>query len=41
MGCTPYVRSSGFSQVPQLEGNAVDLGEDVFKEVPLAKKARA
>ena len=36
------VARMGFSQVPQLEGNAVDLGEDVFKEVPLAaKKARA
>jgi len=35
------VARMGFNQVPQLEGNAVDLGEDVFKEVPLAKKARA
>jgi len=36
------IARAGFSQVPQLEGNAVDLGEDVFKEVPLAaKKARA
>jgi len=31
----------GYSQVPQLEGNVVDLGEEVFKAEPLTMKARA
>lgn len=35
------VRGMGYSQVPQLEANAVDLGEEVFKAEPLTMKARA